>query len=120
VRDDVVRLRYAHGHTEIVDFQFLCDLDDGIYTSLYEWWLADIDFSLDYKEFKEWKDMIEDSMTWDLIEFWETWRDFDSDGGIHWLSLKEELSYSKAKNKLFAEHEKKRLVIEVEALKLGL
>jgi hypothetical protein len=113
VCDDVVELRYAHGHTEIVDFQFFCDLDDGVYTSLYEWWLADIDFSQDYTEFKEWKDTIEDSMTWDLIEFWETWRDFDSDGRIHWLSANEELSYNKSKKKLFAEHEKRRLVIEV-------
>jgi hypothetical protein len=34
VVDDVVRLNYAHEHTEIVDFQFFCDLDDGIDTSL--------------------------------------------------------------------------------------
>lgn len=34
VNDDVVKLNYAHGHSEIVDFQFSCDLDGGINTSM--------------------------------------------------------------------------------------
>ena len=34
--DDV---NYAHGPSETVDFNFFCDLDDGIDTSLYDWWV---------------------------------------------------------------------------------
>ena len=79
-----------------------------------------IDFFLDYEEFKEWRDMTEDSMTWDLIEFWETWHDVNCDGIIKELSAKEKLAYNKAKNKLLAEHEKKRADIESEAVKIGL
>ncbi|KAL8882607.1 MAG: hypothetical protein Q9215_004064 [Flavoplaca cf. flavocitrina] len=118
--DDTVRLNYEHGHTEIVDFQFFCDLDDGIDTSLCDWWLSDIDFFLDYEEFKQWREVIEDSMTWDLIEFRETWHDVDYDGTIKELSAKEKLSYDVEKNKLLIEHEKKRAAIEAEAVKIGL
>jgi len=120
VDDDVVRLNYAHGDTEIVDFKYFCDLDDGIDTSLCDWWLSDIDFFLDYEEFKEWRDVIEDSMTWNLIEFWETWHDVDCDGAIKELSAKEKLLYDKEKKKLLVEHEKKRADIEAEAVKIGL
>lgn len=120
VDDDVVRLKYAHEQSEIVDFQFFCDLDDGIDTSLCDWWLSDIDFFLDYEEFEEWRDVTEDSMTWDLIEFWETWHDVDCDGTIRELSAKEEFLYNMEKNKLFVEHEKKRAAIETEAVKIGL
>ena len=120
VDDDLVRLHYAHGHIEIVDFQFFRDLDDGIDTSLCDWWLSDIDFFLDCEEFKESRDMTEDSMTWDLIEFWETWHDVDRDGTIKELSAKENLSYDMEKNKLLVEHEKKRAAIEAEAVKIGL
>ena len=35
--DDLVRLNYAYEHIEIVDFQFLCDLDDEIDTNLCNW-----------------------------------------------------------------------------------
>ncbi|KIW21902.1 uncharacterized protein PV07_12688 [Cladophialophora immunda] len=120
VRDDVVRLEYLDRDTEMVDFQFFCDLDDGIDTTLYEWWLSDIDFYLDYEEFKELRDVAEDSMTWDLIEFWEAWRDFNCDGTIKELSLREKLLYDEEKKKLLVEHEKKRAAIEAEAVKIGL
>ena len=120
VDDDVVRLNYAHGHTEIVDFQFFCDLDDGIDTSLCDWWLSDLDFFLDYKEFEEWREVTEDSMMWDLIELWETWHDVDDDGTIEELSAKERLSYDEEKNKLLVGHEQKRADIEAEAVKIGL
>ncbi|KAL9105178.1 MAG: hypothetical protein Q9227_009591 [Pyrenula ochraceoflavens] len=120
VDDDVVRLSYAHGHTEIVDFQFFCDLDDGIDTSLCDWWLSDIDTLPDYEEFKEWQEVTQDSMTWDLIEFGETWHDVDYNGTIKELSAKEKLLYNKAKNKLLVEHEKKRAAIEAKAVKIGL
>ncbi|KAK5458522.1 hypothetical protein LTR55_012003, partial [Exophiala xenobiotica] len=86
---DLVRLDYAHGDIETVDFQFFCDLEDGIETSLCDWWLADRDFFLDCEEFKEMRDVIQDSMTWDLIDFWETWHDVDRDGTIKELSATE-------------------------------
>ncbi|CAF9915430.1 MAG: hypothetical protein ALECFALPRED_010194 [Alectoria fallacina] len=120
VDDDVVRLNYAHGHTEIVDFQFFCDLDDGIDTSLNDWWLSDIDFVSDYEEFKEWREVTDDSMTEGLIEFWETWHDVDYDGTIKELSAEEKLLYDEEKNKLLVGHEKKRTAIEAEAVKIGL
>lgn len=120
VEDDVVRLKYAHGYTETVDFQFFCDLDDGIDDSLCDWWLSDIDFFLDYEEFKEWQDMTEDSMTEDLIEFWETWHDTDCYGAIRELSAKEKSAYDEEKIKLLVKHEKKRAAIEAEALRIGL
>jgi len=120
VDDDVVRLNYKHGHTEIVDFQFFCDLDDGIDTSLCDWWLSDIDFLLDYEEFKEWRDVTGDSMTLDLIEFWETWHDVGCDRTIKELSAKEMLLYNEAKNKLLVEHGKMRAAVEAEAVKIGL
>ena len=69
LNDDVVRLYYAHErtdyapwHTEIMDLQFICDLDTGIKAALYNWWLSDTDFFLDYEEFRKWRDVIEDSM----------------------------------------------------------
>lgn len=64
--------------------------------------------------------MIEDSMTWDLIEFWETWHNVDCDGTIIEPPTKEEFLYNEVKNKLFVEHEKKRAAIETEAVKIGL
>jgi hypothetical protein len=59
-------------------------------------------------------------MTWDLIEFWDTWHDADCDGTIKELSAEEKLSYDEAKDKLLVEHEKKRAAIEAEAVKIGL
>lgn len=64
--------------------------------------------------------MTEDSIAWDLIEFWETWQDVDYNGIIKELSAKEKLSYDKARNKLLVEYEKKRAAIEAEAIKIGL
>lgn len=120
LNDDVVRLNYAHEHTGIVDFTFFCDLDNGIETALYDWWLSNIDFFLDWEDFREWRDVTEDSMAWDLIEFWETWHDVDCDGTIKELSAKEKLLYNKEKKKLLVEHEKKRAYVEAEAVKIGL
>lgn len=77
-------------------------------------------FFLDYEEFKKWREVTEDSMNWDLIEFWETWHDFDYDGTIKELSAKEKLSYDEEENKLLVEHERKMAVIEAEAVKIGL
>ena len=120
VVDDVVRLPFTHGCTETVDFRFFADLDEGINTSLYEWWLSDPDFQLDYEEFDEWRGVAEDSITWDLIEFWEAWHDVERDGTIVELSANEKNVYESEKNNLLAEHERKRTDIEAKAVKLGL
>jgi hypothetical protein len=113
--DDVVRLKYAHGYTETVDSRFFCDLDDGIDTSLYEWWLSDIDFFLDYKEFEEWRDVTEDSIAWDMIEFGEAWHDT-----IGEYSEEEKALYDKAKDQLSARCANKRAAIDAEAVRIGL
>lgn len=120
VDDDTVKLDYAHGNNEIVDFQFLGDLKNGIDTSLYDWWLSDFDSLLEYEEYEEWRDMMEESMTWDLIELWETWYNVDCDGTMKKLSTKERLIYDEVRNIMLAEHEKKRAAIEVEVVKIGL
>jgi CRISPR/Cas system-associated endonuclease Cas1 len=38
---------------------------------------------------EEWRDMIVDSMIWNLIKSWETCHDIDCDGTIKKLSSKE-------------------------------
>lgn len=102
VEEDVVRLTYAHGHFEIVDLEFFSQLDDGIKTVLYDWWLADTDFLSKYKEFEEWRDVMEDMMDWDQID----------------------IGYGKMYNEMWtdlsAKHEKIRAAIEEEAVILGL
>ena len=120
VHNDMVRLHCTPEHTEIVDLHSFCELDDGIDTSLYEWWLSDIAFFLDYEAFKERREVIEDRISWDLIRFWEIWDDVDYDGTVKELSAKNNLSYDEQKKKLLVEHEKKRADIEAEAVMIGL
>ena len=59
-------------------------------------------------------------MTWDVIEFWETWHNVDYDGTIKRLSAKENLSYDEEKYKLLVENETKRAAIEAEGVKVDL
>ena len=120
INDDVVQLDYAHGHTEIVDFQYLVDLDDGINTCLYDWGLTEPELILDYEEFDEWRAVTEDSMIDDLIGFWETWHDVDCDGTVIELSAEEELSWNEAMEALLDRHKKQRAAIEAGAVKIGL
>jgi hypothetical protein len=63
---------------------------------------------------------MEDNMTWDLIEFWDTWHDINCDGTIRGISTQEEFLYNEAKNELFIKHEKKRADVETEAVKISL
>jgi hypothetical protein len=116
----VVRLEYAHGYSEVVDFEFFCDLEQRIQTGLYDWWLSDIDFYLDNQEFEEWRDVIEDSMTEDLIVFWETWHGFNCYGSITQISGKEKLLHNKAQNQLSVKHDHIKAAIEAEAVRIGL
>ncbi|KFY44824.1 hypothetical protein V495_03256 [Pseudogymnoascus sp. VKM F-4514 (FW-929)] len=113
-RQDIVRLYYRHGHTDIVDFQFVCDLEDGINTTLYDW------FSLAFVEFMDWRDRTEDMMNWEQFDCWETWYDIDDDGLRTVLSAKEKVLYERAKDELLAKHEKMRADIEAEAVRIGL
>ena len=41
VDDDVFRLNFAHGHTEMVGSLVFRDFVEGIETSIYYWWCAD-------------------------------------------------------------------------------
>ena len=49
----MVKLKYVDEYSETVDPDFFCKLNHGIETVLYDWWLADIDFFLDYEGSKE-------------------------------------------------------------------
>ena len=118
--DDVIEHKYAHRDTAMVDFQFCSDLADGVDTSLFEWWLSDIDFVLDYEEFKEWRAVTEDSMIWDLIEFWETWHELDYDGTVVELCTGGKPLHDLARKKLSIKHDENRAAIEKEAVKIGL
>ena len=120
VDDDVVRLNYADKYSETVNFDFFCKLNEGIGAVLYDWWLADIDFFLDYKEFKEWQDVMEDGIVWDLIEFWETWHDVGCNEPAREIFEKEKLLCDEARDKLLAKHEKIRATVEAKAVMLGL
>ena len=120
VDNNIFRLKYADNHTETVDFEFFRDLEDGIKTDLYEWWLADIDFRADCEEFGEWRERTEERIVWDLIDFWESWLKPDCDERIAERSTEEELLYSEASEKMFTEHEKMRADIEAEAIRIGL
>ena len=102
----MVGLNYAHGSFEIVELDFFKDLDRGVDTALLDWWLADSDFASDYKEFKNWKEAMEDGMNWDLIELRETWHD-EEEERVPW-------------DLLWAKHEAIQEEIEEEAVKIGL
>ncbi|KAL6893437.1 hypothetical protein GGI43DRAFT_413336 [Trichoderma evansii] len=92
------------------------DMERGIVTGLYEWWLGDIDFYIDRKEFDEWQDAMEDGIIWDQIEFWKTWGQHDYDE----LSEEDKLLQDKEWDELWAERKKIMSAIEVEAVKIGL
>ena len=44
---------------------------------------------------------VEDSIIWNLIEFWETWHDVDCDETIEELSAKEQLLYRRRRRNLW-------------------
>ena len=60
---------------------------------------------------------MEDGITWDLIEFWET-RGYGKT--TREISEKEKLLYDEARNKLLAKHEKIRATVEAKAVMIGL
>ncbi|CAG8982554.1 hypothetical protein HYALB_00002336 [Hymenoscyphus albidus] len=121
VDNEVLSLNYANGHIEINDSQqYSYDLEDGIDTSLHEWWLSDVDIFLSYQEFEELRDVTEDSIVWDQIDFFETWHHVHCNGIFNELSVREQLAYDEEKNKLWAKIEKQRADIETEAVRIGL
>jgi len=95
------------------------DLEDGINTSLYEWWLADTEFFRDYDDFKEYRDMEEERIAWDLIDFEETAR-HEADEPLLGRDFEEMLTLLYDESPLLVKHEKMRAAIEAEAVKLGL
>jgi hypothetical protein len=82
-------------------------------------WLEDTNF-LDYENFMEWRDEIEDDISWDQIEFWETWHDVGCDRLTRELYGQEKLLYNKAQNKMSAEHEEIRTAVEEKAVIMSL
>ena len=109
VRDDVVRLSYKHSHIDVVDYEYFYDLTNGTGTILCDLWL-----------YNEWKDATEESMTWDLIEFSQTWHNLGCEEATKELSVKEKLLYDKEMNRIRAEYDRKRKEIEARAIELGL
>lgn len=121
VDDDVVRVNYLDGRPECVNFDFFCELDDGVDTVLYDRWLADDRFFLDYEEFREQRDEIEDVITGNMMEFWEIWHDdVDYDGTVREISKKAKVVYDKVMDKMMADHERMRAALEREAVRIGL
>ncbi|KFY05665.1 hypothetical protein V491_09069 [Pseudogymnoascus sp. VKM F-3775] len=125
-KDRMVMLKYAHEytddasweqHAELVDFDFLLDIDAGIDTALCDWWLSDIE---DYEEFEKWRGEMEDSMGWELIKFRETWVEVDEDGIIRVMPASEAVLFDEAWRQLSVKHEKQRAAIKAEGLRIGL
>ena len=108
---DMVTLRYAHLHrgSERVE------LDRGVETALLDWWLADNEFALNYKEFERWKKAVEDDLAWEHIEFWERWHAGD-DEPFEWDFEEGSLPW----HVLSGMDRKKREEIEAEAVRIGL
>ena len=116
VSTGVARLVYEQRHSDTVSTDFFCHLDEGVETVLYDWWLTDIEFLSNYDEFKQWRDAMEESMSWECIDFVELWEDT-----CHPSPTKEDLlSYDEAWHELRSEHEKLRATIEARAVQLGL
>lgn len=116
LEEDVVRVTYPCGSSEIVDFDFFFNLDGEIETGLYDEWLEGLGFYLSLQEFEGWQDMMEDRILQDQIELWDSWHHLDCDEP----SERETLLRNKAWDKLSAKHEEIRSAIEAEAVKLGL
>ncbi|KAG4418753.1 hypothetical protein IFR04_008115 [Cadophora malorum] len=118
--DNTYRRILDSRYTEIVGFDFFCALDDAIETALIDWWLSDDAFWGEVKAFEHWQDEVEDGMAWELMDVWETWYGADGHVKIRKASEREKVSYDKAMKKLLCEHEKKKVSIEAEAVRIGL
>lgn len=90
-------------------------LKDGIGDYIIDW-LADSDFVADHQEFEDWKEIMEDTMIWDLIDFWETWCRDRNDS----RSRMEQLCYERALETLEAKHRILEAQIEAEGVRIGL
>ena len=95
-------------------------LGNGINDALYDWWLNDYDFHLDVQEFKQWREVVEEGIISDQIEFWETWYEVDRNGNVIELSAEEKDQRDEARSQLLARHEQKRAAVEREAVRIGL
>ncbi|KAL1591740.1 hypothetical protein SLS60_011739 [Paraconiothyrium brasiliense] len=76
---DVQMVSASYWDREVMhlDFGHFRDIEDGIDTALYDWWLADPDFVYAYKEHCAWAIQIEE----DLEREWDFWHEakFDDD-----------------------------------------
>ncbi|KAL9488341.1 hypothetical protein ACSS6W_000618 [Trichoderma asperelloides] len=118
--DDVVVEDYGHDSLNMVNFDFFSELDGGIDTVLYEWWLTDTEFCLDLNEFEEWRAGEAHEIIQDKIDFWEAWYYSDCDGIAEEPSERERLLRDEAWDKLSAKHENIWQAIEARAVAVGL
>jgi hypothetical protein len=87
-------------------------IEGGIRTALYEWWLNDIDFLLEYQRHITWVCELEDCMEQDWIDYC-----IDSHDAIHYcVDFDAVTEYSK----LGKRNERTRAEIEFAAIELGL
>lgn len=101
---------YEDGKTEDLDLSFFPQVEDGIHTALFEWWLLDEDFILGLKAFNEWRELHLELMVDRWIDFSEDWCGY-GDGTVGYKSAKERL-----------EHWEERLHADIEkaAIEVGL
>ncbi|UKZ84834.1 uncharacterized protein TrAFT101_000722 [Trichoderma asperellum] len=116
----VVVKKYGRNSSNMVDFDFFSELEDGIDTALHEWWLMDTEFCLDLNEFDEWRAEEEHGIIQDESDFWEAWYYPDFDGIAEEPSERERLARDEAWDKLSAKHEKIWQAIEARAVAIGL
>jgi hypothetical protein len=57
-----VIVSYVDNQIDHLDFSHFCDIEDGIDTALYDWWLADPDFFNAYEEHRAWASQIENDI----------------------------------------------------------
>lgn len=102
INEESARLSFAHESSTIVDSEFLSDLNQAIQTILCDWRLADTNFFIGLRAFEEWRDVLEDSIMSDYIDYFETWHDEKTEDG------------------LLEKHAEIREAIEARAIELGL
>ena len=56
--------------------------EEGIEAILNDWWLADTEFFINLEAFEEWRDVQEESIVWDYVDYFEAWHDDDTKDGL--------------------------------------
>ena len=110
-----VRVSYWLGHEAHLDFEHFYWIENGIDTSIMEWWLQDTQFLLDYGDFREWASSLESEME----EQWEALfeaRNLDDTSDCVMISRGLDERHQRLKERKDAMNAE----IEAAALKLGL